>query len=226
MKTALINILKSLSILLALAILLLNVGMHRGSNTVLERLEQKQAYRFFEKEIKPGGRICSIAEDSGVLYVFYDYAGVVNVYQIDGTFMYAIQVSAIQNGAGTVAILDHKLYVISTEHVIYCFDGKALQSTLVWDYQKWQNGDHSYNDLEQQIEAAEQDVTESGFTIAANGYGLEQIDANGNINTVSFLPTEFSFLTPANNILVILIALLNVFIFILSRKRPTNTNRE
>lgn len=91
--------------------------------------EDKSKYILHRTELVPREEITSFIVDNGKIYIFYDETALVNVYRIDGSFEYGVQISTIQNGHGDIATLDGKLYIDSRQPIIFVFqDDQMIES--------------------------------------------------------------------------------------------------
>lgn len=89
--------------------------------------------------------IRQIASDSKALYLLYGQYGVVQAYDLDGTYRYSISLYSHSNGAFRIAAEEGTLYVLDKESNLYCFrdgsfsgfvekeEAKALASQISFD---------------------------------------------------------------------------------------------
>lgn len=91
--------------------------------------EDNSEYILHRTEHIPREDVTSFIVDNGKIYIFYDEAALINVYDTAGSFEYGIQLSTIQNGHGDIATLDRKLFAKSRRGIILIFqDGQMVES--------------------------------------------------------------------------------------------------
>ena len=101
--------------------------------------EDKSEYILHRTQLLPREDITSFAVDDGKIYIYYDKAALINVYETDGSFRYGIQISTIPNGRGDIAALDGKLYIESRRSIIFIFQDEQLVDSIEPDnsYEKY-----------------------------------------------------------------------------------------
>ena len=77
-------------------------------------------------QIPPHQEITTMLVEDGKIFLYFDLDGVVNVYSVDGVFLYGIQVKSSTSGRGDIAYADQKLYIFSRENHIYVFEDQKL----------------------------------------------------------------------------------------------------
>lgn len=92
----------------------------------IESIEGKYQYIIHDHELIPDERISSFIVEDNCIYVFYDRNALVNVYLLDGSFNYGIQVSTIRSGQGDIAFQNGCLYIKSRKGVIFVFRNTEL----------------------------------------------------------------------------------------------------
>ena len=96
------------------------------SFATLSVIEQDSDYRLLDTELVPREEMTSfvIAEDK--VYTYYDRSGLVNVYFLDGSFCYGIQVPTLKSGKGDIALHEGLLIINSRRSFVYFFDEGEL----------------------------------------------------------------------------------------------------
>lgn len=96
------------------------------------------------------------ASDEKRLYLYYEELGIVNVYAVDGDFLYQLRFGHLPNGKGAIAVIDGLLYVKSRGSIIYIVKEKELIEAVVSSYDDWLNGDRKYQYYQAMMEKATQ----------------------------------------------------------------------
>lgn len=96
----------------------------------IKPLPEDESFCISKKEQNPRDELTSfiITKDSIILY--YDAAGLVNVYSIEGEFQYGIQIELIDNGKGNIGVGNDKLYIESRGGRIYVFVGMDCEDSF------------------------------------------------------------------------------------------------
>ena len=91
--------------------------------------EEKSSYELYSEEHIPREIIDNFIVDSGKIYVFYEKSALVNVYEIDGSFEYGIQIATMPNGEGNIAVDGGRLYLCSRYPIIFVVeDGRLIET--------------------------------------------------------------------------------------------------
>ena len=96
---------------------------------VLEDADKTQ-YILHQAELIPRDDITAFVVDEDHLYVLYDNVALVNVYDMDGTFQYGIQISTIKNGHSNITVANGILYFYSRRPIIFAFQGTQLLEAI------------------------------------------------------------------------------------------------
>ena len=94
--------------------------------------------------------------DEKRLYLYYEEFGIVNVYAVDGDFLYQLRFGHLPTGKGAIAVIDGLLYVKSRGSIIYVVKEKELIEAVVSSYDDWLNGDRKYQYYQAMMEKATQ----------------------------------------------------------------------
>lgn len=97
----------------------------------VEPLNKDEPYRILEEENVPRAELSSFQATDTMLALYYDSEGLVNVYSLEGTFLYGVQIPTIRNGYGDFVYSDNILYIISRENRIYAFKNLELERSFV-----------------------------------------------------------------------------------------------
>lgn len=106
-------------------ILLVYMGINEGFDS-LESLKDGEYYRLILEEKNPRAELTSFLVTDTVLILYYDAEALVNVYTLNGKFLYGIQVELIRNGTGNFAYHNGMLYIMSRGNRMYIFQDKEL----------------------------------------------------------------------------------------------------
>lgn len=87
----------------------------------LDLLDNDEYYRVLAEENVPRSDLTSFQVTESTLILYYDAAGLVNVYTLEGEFLYGIQIQTIRNGSGNFVFQDHTLYILSRGNRMYAF---------------------------------------------------------------------------------------------------------
>lgn len=124
-KKAGIIVLLSIIVLeiIALALLIFNEGFSHVS-----RIRREKEYIIHEEEKIPREELTSFLIADDKFFLFFDYTGLVNVYDLDGNYLYGIQFATGNNGEGNITYVDvdNCFYIDSRSGVIFAFDGTTL----------------------------------------------------------------------------------------------------
>lgn len=80
-----------------------------------------QIYRI---EQKPAAEISEWAADNNHIYVYYDAKGLLEVYDLGGTYDYSVEVYQQRNGIGHIGIDQGQLYIKDRIGNVYVFQGE------------------------------------------------------------------------------------------------------
>ena len=95
----------------------------------------------------------SVSDDNR-RYRYFEEFGIVNVYSVDGNFLYQLRFGSLSNGKGAIAIIDGLLYIKTRASIIYVVNEKELIDTAVFSYNDWLHGDRKYQTYEAAMENA------------------------------------------------------------------------
>lgn len=98
----------------------------------LKPLERGEYYRLLEEEKNPRDELTSFQATEAYLILYYDSAGLVNVYTLNGDFLYGIQIQTIKNGHGDFVFQDDMLYIMSRGNRMYLFREKNLTESFLY----------------------------------------------------------------------------------------------
>ena len=118
---------------IALLFLIGSAGKN-GRMQALPLMNDSECHVLFE-EVIPGGRIGDgdwFVADGRIFVLFEQYSSL-SAYDLEGTFLYAIQTYHIQNGTERIAYKDGSLIIHTRSGGIYLFDGPEKQEYIPWD---------------------------------------------------------------------------------------------
>lgn len=159
----------------------------------VEPFHQPGKFIVHHTEYVPRNRIRSVIAQDQNIYIYYDDVGLVNVYAADGTFLYGLQVSTINNGRGSMAFGDGILYVESKGHTLYVFREESLLESITYSYTETEEKTPEalrYRELERVFEK-EQSAATNGKTYFLSQFRTavyEKDLSTGACSVVSFLP--------------------------------------
>lgn len=99
--------------------------------SALPPIDETQKYILHEQELIPWESATSFLLADGKIYIYYDANGLVNIYLMDGSFDYGIQIPTIKSGKGDIAFHDGHLYIESRRAIYYVFNHQELVETIV-----------------------------------------------------------------------------------------------
>lgn len=104
--------------------------MAQNTFSILPSFDESQEYILHEEELIPWEDATSFLLSDGKIYVYYDASGLVNVYQMDGSFCFGIQIPTIKSGKGDIAYQNGYLYIESRRAIYYVFENLQLVETI------------------------------------------------------------------------------------------------
>ena len=93
--------------------------------TITPLMENEQ-FRVLNSELIPHENVTTFCVTDSAIVLFYDLQGLANVYSLDGSFLYGLQVKTLRNGTGDIAFEDEYLYIKTRGNRIFIFKGKEL----------------------------------------------------------------------------------------------------
>lgn len=113
-------------VLIGLLLISINQIQYK-KNEGRSRLEAAGEYVIHKTpQIPQHQEITTMLVEDGKIFLYWDLHGIVNVYSVDGMFLYGIQVNSSTSGRGDIAYTDQKLYIFSRENHIYVFEDQKL----------------------------------------------------------------------------------------------------
>lgn len=94
----------------------------------IQPLRADEIYRIHTEEQVPREELSLFLATTDNLYLYYDYAGLVNVYSEEGIFLYGLQVKSLKHGYGDIAFDEGLLYIKARGNAMYVFDKMKLTS--------------------------------------------------------------------------------------------------
>lgn len=127
MKKALIILAMSV-ILICFVQLAYYVGAEGFSR--IQPLRTDEAYRIYTEEQVPREDLSLYLVTDERIFLYYDYEGVINVYSLEGNFLFGLQIQSLRNGTGDIAFSKGFLYIKARGNTIYIFDDMTLVSSF------------------------------------------------------------------------------------------------
>lgn len=109
-----------------ISFLLLFVMVSNENFDTIQPLAGDELFRVLEEEYILRNDLTEFVVARDSLILFYDGAGLVNIYSLEGQFRYGIQVERIDNGSGKIGVLDDRLYIEARGGRVYIFSGTEL----------------------------------------------------------------------------------------------------
>lgn len=95
-------------------------------------LEEDAYYRILTTELIPRDNITTFCVTDSAIVLFYDVQGLVNVYSLEGSFLYGLQVTTLQNGIGDLAVEDECLYIKARGNRMFVFKEQELVRSFLY----------------------------------------------------------------------------------------------
>ena len=89
-------------------------------------MEKDALYRVLNIELIPREEVTTFCVTDSTIILFYDVQGLANIYSLDGSFLYGLQVTTLQNGMGDIAAADDCLYIKARGNRMYIFKEKEM----------------------------------------------------------------------------------------------------
>lgn len=106
-------------------VLLVNEGFGK-----LKPLEKGEHYRVLSAECVPRETAKDLLVTDHTFAVYYDASGLINVYNLNGMFLYGIQIETIGNGTAYIGFVNGCMNILSRGDRCYVFEGKQLVRTF------------------------------------------------------------------------------------------------
>lgn len=108
-------------VVLGILLIVASVWCHKQEGfSILAPIAEKN-YSIHGHEMIPREEITTFLVADDRIYVYYDRSGLINVYHLDGTYDFGIQVPTIKSGKGNIAYEGGYLFVELRRSVIYMF---------------------------------------------------------------------------------------------------------
>ena len=109
------------------------VIMTGGENfDTVPTLDANELYRIVNTELIPREEVSTFCVTDSVLALFYESQGLVNIYSLEGSFLYGLQVITLRNGIGDIAVEDDYLYIKPRGNRIFVFKEKELIRSFLY----------------------------------------------------------------------------------------------
>ena len=144
--------------ILGTAFLFLLVSTGKNGRLWTSPLKNDSEYRVIYEEHLPSSRIGDrdwfVAD--GRIFVLFEKQSYLNVYDLEGAFLYSIQTYHINNGAERIAYKDGLLIIHTRSGGVYLFDGPEKKEYIPWDRDNKDEMERSrtyYNYIEREFSA-------------------------------------------------------------------------
>ena len=145
-------------LILGAAFLFLLGSLKKSGRLQTSTLKNDSEYCVIYEEHRPSCRIG--AEDwfvaDGRIYVLFEERSYLNVYDVQGTFLYSIETYHMNNGAERIAYKDGLLIIHTRSGGVYLFDGPKMKEYIPWDRtdeEKTEKNRMYYNYIEYEFSA-------------------------------------------------------------------------
>ena len=173
-----------MAVLILLACVRLGFLVKNEGFSVITPLKREENYRLLREEKVPREKLSLITVNEDQIILFYDYEGIINVYSLDGAFLYGFQIESLKKGTGDLVLHDDQLYVKACGGKMYIIDGDVVLSFFR------STGDAvAYKEAEMHLEGIpHNDVGDVSFHIVGNKI-MKSVDG-GPYQAVITLPME------------------------------------
>ena len=201
---------------------------HKEGFSTIRTFKTKGRIVFHGKENVPREKITDFLIYEDRIFVFYEDAGIVNIYTIDGEFVQCIQVCTINNSHGGIAMDHGSLLIKSKNDVIYVVDVSTLCLSyfLTVTHGDWENQTEKYRQYEKLIEVFSQEQKREGrakkFLLSDSQEDILVSEPDGRYRSVGFLPKR----SPCYETLWVMLVVLIVGLCELLRRRKGDGLRE
>ncbi len=148
----------AIALIAAIAIILLLDSVKEDWRIRTSTLKSDSEYRVIYEEHLPSSRIGDrdwfVAD--GRIFVLFEKQSYLNVYDLEGAFLYSIQTYHINNGAERIAYKDGLLIIHTRSGGVYLFDGSEKKEYIPWDRDNKDEMERSrtyYNYIEREFSA-------------------------------------------------------------------------
>lgn len=175
--------------IVGLAVMLNNEGFAH-----ISRIRKEKEYIIHEKELIPRETLTSFLIADDKFFLFYDYTGLVNVYDLDGVFLYGIQFQTGNNGNGNITYvdIDNCLYIYSRMGVIFAFDDRTFVRAFTA-----REDENQFDRIEIYMTREKTHSTETNKYYYGETYNhIFKKDSNGKDVTVIDMPQKNEFVYP------------------------------
>ena len=156
-------------------------------------LKNDSEYRVIYEEHLPssriGGRDWFVAD--GRIFVLFEKQSYLNVYDLEGAFLYSIQTYHINNGVERIAYKDGLLIIHTRSGGVYLFDGPEKKGYIPWDRNNKDEMERSqayYNYIEHEFSVKELNL-EANYYLENNT--IYHLTDDGEGEPVLSFPTSY-----------------------------------
>lgn len=200
-----------IAIAILIDIVLLALVPYMEGFTAISTFDTKGRILFHKNEKVPREKITDFLVYENRIYIFYEDAGIVNIYTVEGEFVQGIQVCTIDNSHGNMAMNNGLLLIESKNGDIYVIDTSELcllnivdmtpgdfenKTEVYWQYEKLssffsQEQNRTYNSKKYILSDSREDILAS--------------ETGGLFRSMGFLPKRSSWYEALGILLVVLI---------------------
>lgn len=117
-------------IIVCVCCLLLLVTMESEDFDQIDPLGPGERYHVYTDEYIPREELSIYLIANNKIVLFFDYTGLVNVYTLEGEFLYGLRVESLKNGIGDIAYDRNYIYIKSRGNTMYIFQGTTLVNSF------------------------------------------------------------------------------------------------
>lgn len=167
-------------------------------------LEEDEYYRILNTELIPREEVTTFCVTDSVIVLFYDVQGLVNVYSLEGSFLYGLQVTTLRNGTGDIAVEDDYLYIKARGNRMFVFKEKELIRSF-----RYSEDPTEFRSIEQIIEGNKNhSINEEAYHYLPDTNQIVKRTPNGAMISVVTMPEINSDTQMMGMLLLLLIAAL------------------
>ena len=119
-----------IAVVIFLACIRLGFLVQSEDFSVITPLKRGEMYRILFQEKIPREKLSLFTVNEKQIALFFDYEGIINIYSIDGVFLYGFQIESLKKGTGDIAFHNKQLFVKARGGRMYIFDGDLVSSSF------------------------------------------------------------------------------------------------
>lgn len=119
-----------MSVVIVLACIRFGFLVKSENFSVIAPLKTGESYRILYEEKIPREKLSLFTVNEKLIVLFFDYEGIINIYSIDGEFLYGFQIESLKKGTGDIAFHNDRLFVKARGGRMYIFNGNVVHSSF------------------------------------------------------------------------------------------------